>query len=215
MDWDRLVDWLDNPILVMHVRSRLRRQPLLSSLVVVQILCLCIVWAGYQLSIFITGGAFDCLVVLQAIILIVMGSSQVSSAVGGARVSGVLDFHRVSPLTPTELTLGFFFGAPIREYFLFASTLPYAAICVAVGTPTFRGLVQVVILLLSTAWILHGLALLNALTSKPRQSARGAVALVVFLVLLFFNALRIGRFAPSAVLFDFDPRADFYGYSLP
>jgi hypothetical protein len=215
MGWNRLLDWLDNPILVKHVRSRLRRQPLVTTLVVVQVLCLCILWAGYQLNIFITGGAFELLVVLQGIILIVMGSSQVSAAVNGARASGILDFHRVSPLSPTELTLGFFFGAPIREYVLFASTLPYAAICLAIGAPTFRGMVQVVILLFTTAWILQGLALLNALISKPRANARGAIGLVVFLLILFFNLLRMGRFAPSAVLFDGDLRTDFYGYSLP
>jgi len=215
MDWDRLVDWLDNPILVKHARSRLRRQPFVSSLVVVQILCLCIVWAGYQLNIFNTGGAFELVVLLQGIILIVMGGAQVSAAVNGARASGVLDFHRVSPLSPAELTLGFFFGAPIREYILFASTLPYAAICLAIGAPTFRGFVQVVILLLTTAWILQGLALLNALIFKPRANTRGAVGLVVFFVILFLNLLRIGRFAPSAVLFDGDLRSDFFGFSLP
>jgi len=215
MGWDRLLDWLDNPILVKHVRSRLRRQPLVSSLVVVQVLCLCIVWAGFQLNIFITGGAFEWLVLLQAIVLIVIGSSQISASVNGARASGLLDFHRVTPLSATELTLGFFFGAPVREYVLFASTLPYAALCLAVGAPSFRGFVQVVILLATAAWILHGLALLNALISKPRGSARGAVGLVVVFLVICVNAMRMGRFAPSAILFDGDLRADFYGFSLP
>ncbi len=218
MDWGSLLDWVDNPILVKHVRSRLRRQPFIAALVVVQALCLCIVWAGYQLNIFITGGAFEFLAILQGIILVVMGGSQVSAAVNGARASGILDFHRVSPLSPTELTLGFFFGPPIREYILFASTLPYAALCLATGAPTVRGLVQIVIVLFTTAWIFHGLALLNALISKPRASTRGAVGMVVFFLFLFFvciNALRMNRFAPSAVLFDGDLRSDFYRYSLP
>jgi hypothetical protein len=218
MDWERPLDWLDNPILVKHARSRLRRQPLFASLVIVQALCLCIMWAGYELGIFVSGGAFELLVILQAIILIVMGGSQVSGAVNGARASGILDFHRVSPLSATELTLGFFFGAPIREYILFASTLPYAAICLAVGAPTFRGLVQVLIVLLTAAWIFQGLALLNALISRPRASARGAVGVVVFFLFIFFmliNAFRMNRFFPSGVLFDDDLRTDFYGYSLP
>ena len=34
MDWARLRNWFDNPILVKHVRSRLRLQPVFSSLVV-------------------------------------------------------------------------------------------------------------------------------------------------------------------------------------
>jgi hypothetical protein len=42
MDWQRVLDWFDNPILVKHTRSRLRKQPLLTAIVVVQVLCLCI-----------------------------------------------------------------------------------------------------------------------------------------------------------------------------
>jgi hypothetical protein len=173
------------------------------------------VWAGYQLNIFITGGAFEFLALLQGIILVVMGGSQVSAAVNGARASGILDFHRVSPLSPAELTLGFFFGAPIREYILFASIFPYVAICLAIGAPTFRGMVQVEIFLLTVAWVFQGLALLNGLISRARTNTRGAIAIVIFFLYLFYSALRVGRFAPSAVLFDGDLRADFYGYSLP
>ena len=67
------------------------------------------------------------LLFLQIIIIVAIGGAQVAAAVGGSRGSGILDFHRVSPLSPTELTLGFFFGAPIREYVLLATTLPYAS----------------------------------------------------------------------------------------
>ena len=35
MSRDWLADWLDNPIFVKHVRSRLRPQPLASSIVIV------------------------------------------------------------------------------------------------------------------------------------------------------------------------------------
>ena len=48
-------------------------------------------------------------------------------------------------MTPTELTLGFFFGAPIREYVLFAATLPFPAVCMAFGVPSLRGFVQLMI----------------------------------------------------------------------
>ena len=117
-DW--MADWLDNPIFIKHMRSRLRRQPLVSAIVITVVLCGCITWAGFQLDSFITGGAFGALFALQAVILAIMGSTQVGTSVSSARASGILDFHRVSPLSATELVLGFFFGAPIREY-LFCS----------------------------------------------------------------------------------------------
>ena len=215
MKSDLLPGWFDNPIFIKHVRSRLRRQPLAAGVVVVIVLCMCVVWAGYENDAFVNGRAFEWLMILQGIILIIIGASQVSSAVGGAKVSGILDFHRVSPLTPAELTLGFFFGAPIREYVLFACTLPFVAIFMAFGVPTVHGFIQLTIFMVAIAWIFHGLALLNSLVKKGQRSARGAVGVVVFLVLIFFNMMRMGRFIPSVALFDEDSRLTFFGYSLP
>ena len=200
MNREPLLAWLDNPIFIKHVRSRLRKQPLAASAVVVTVLCMCVAWAGYQLDWFVTGRAFEWLVVLQGVILIVMGASQVSAAVGGSRASGILDFHRVSPLTPTELTLGFFFGAPVREYILFACTLPFAALFLAFGVPSVHGFVELMVLLVAMAWLFHGLALLNALIRKGQRSARGAVGVVVFFLLIFFYTVRMGRFIPSIAL---------------
>ena len=215
MNWALLRNWLDNPIFVKHLRSRLRRQPLAAGVVVVIVLCACIVWAGYENDAFLDGRAFEWLTILQGIILVIMGASQVSSAVGGAKVSGILDFHRVSPLTPTELTLGFFFGAPIREYVLFACTLPFVVLFMAFGVPSVHGFIQLVIFMVAIAWVFHGVALLNSLIAKGQRSARGAVGVVVFFVLVFFNMMRMGRFIPSAALFDEDSRLTFFGYSLP
>ena len=215
MNWAVLRDLIDNPIFIKHVRSRLRPQPLAAGMVVVVVLCMCIVWAGYENNAFLNGRAFEWLVVLQGIILIIMGASQISSAVGGARLSGILDFHRVSPLTPAELTLGFFFGAPIREYVLFACTLPFAALFMAFGVPNVHVFIELMILLVAIAWVFQGLALLNSLIMKPGRNARGAVGVVVFFVLLFANLVRIGRFLPSVTLFDDDARLTFFGVSLP
>jgi len=155
--------WLDNPIFFKHVRSRLRRPLLATSLVITLSLCLCIAWGGFELDTYQTGGAFGAFYALGAVILGFMGTSQISASVASARTSGIMDFHRVSPLSPTELVLGFFFGAPVREYLLFACTLPFLFLCVAMGTPDFRGLVQLLMVLLSTSWVLHGLALVCSL----------------------------------------------------
>ena len=95
--------WLDNPIFVKHVRSRLRLQPTASAIVVVQALCLCIAWAGFQLGTFSNGAAYGLLLFLQLIIIVGIGGAQVAAAAGGSRASGILDFHRVSPLSRDEL----------------------------------------------------------------------------------------------------------------
>jgi hypothetical protein len=213
MGWERFAEWLDNPILVKHVRSRLRTQPLTSSIVITLVLCLLIAWAGFQLNLYISGGTFGMFLALQAVILGVMGASQVGSSVGAARASGILDFHRVSPLSPAELVLGFFFGAPVREYILFACTLPFSMFCVVAGTPDFRGFVQLMILLVVSSWVLHGCSLLNALILRKQAGSRGVVGLVVFL------GLMSGSFLPAfgriAGVVEGDPRLNFFGVSLP
>ena len=66
---------------------------------VVQALCLCIAWAGFQLRGFDNGGAFAWLLFLQVIIIVAIGGAQVATSVGSGRASGILDFHRVSPLS--------------------------------------------------------------------------------------------------------------------
>src|SRR5262249_42097132 len=137
-----------------------------------------------------------------------------ATVVGGARSSGILDFHRVSPLSPTELTLGFFFGAPIREYILLATTLPYALLCVGFGLPSAHGLIQLMIALVAAAWLFHGLALLSALLARPRAGSRGAIGIIVFLVVVFSQI--VGAFmSRSSILVDLDQRLSFFGVSLP
>jgi hypothetical protein len=147
------------------------------------------------------------------VILVIMGSAQVGTATSGARASGILDYHRVSPLSAAELTLGFFFGAPVREYVLFATTLPYSAFCLAFGTPSFHGFVQLMILLFAIAWLFHGLALLNGLVSKPKTASRGVVGLVVLLVIFGSNVMF--GLTRAARLVDYDLHLSFYGISLP
>jgi hypothetical protein len=210
---DRIRAWIENPILVKHIRTRLRRQSILTSLSVVVLLCLCIAYAGYALDIFKNGFAAGMILAIQFVLLVIMGSSQVGASVSGARNSGILDFHRVSPMTPTELTLGFFFGAPIREYSLFAATLPFTVLCMAFGIPSPRGFVQLMMILLTSAWTLQGLVLLTALASKGKTPTGGVVAMLVFLLFFGSSLVMGGQF--SANMVEHDNRLGFFGLSLP
>ncbi|MGP0062274.1 MAG: hypothetical protein ACLQGP_01565 [Isosphaeraceae bacterium] len=213
MNWDNLPAWLDNPILVKHIRSRLRPQPFFASLAVVVMLCMCILWAGYQLNMFVSGGAAGWLLALQTIILVIMGASQVNGSVNGARASGILDFHRVSPMTPIELTLGFFFGAPIREYLLFAATLPCLAVCMAFGVPSPRAAIQLMIMLLAITWTFHGLALLSGLMSKAKNTTGNVIGIIV--LILFFGMSLVTGGSYSVNVAEGEMRFHFYGISLP
>jgi hypothetical protein len=214
MDWDRIRHHLDNPILVKHLRSRLRKEPLIASIVVVIVLGICIVWASYQAAGFPGGSTIGLLFTLQTIILAIMGSAQVASSINNARASGILDYHRISPLTPTELTLGFFFGAPIREYVLFGCTLPFSAIFLVAGALSIRGFIHLMIVLFATSWILHALALLSGLLSKVKvNSAIGGSG--VILVVFFLGGPLIAGGIFSTRFVERADRLTFYGISMP
>lgn len=163
--------WLDNPIIVKHARSKLRMQPLVAAIFIVLILCVCLLWAATVMDWFFDNRAFRILFAMQVVILAIAGAVNISQSIGGARASGILDFHRVSPLSPTALVLGFFFGGPIREYLLFAITLPFSIICVARGNMSIGFSVQLMVELLVAAWVLHACALASALLVKQAKAA--------------------------------------------
>ncbi len=117
-------------------------------------------------------------------------------------------------MTPTELTFGFFFGAPIREYLLFAATLPFLLICMAFGVPSPRAAIQLMILLITTGWCFQGIALLNGLISRSRTATGNVIGIVIILMFLFVNMAIGGRWF-SINLAEGDQRLSFYGVSLP
>ncbi|WP_165247897.1 hypothetical protein [Paludisphaera soli] len=207
-------EWLDNPILIKHVRSRLRPQAFATSAAITIMIGLCILYGAFQVRGFASGDGFTALLVLQFIILAVMGSTQVGASVGSARASGILDFHRVSPQSPLELTFGFLFGAPVREYALTALTLPFMLFCVIMGFPDFRGLMQAEILLLFVAWTLHAASLLGGLSLKSGVTGQNALGFTIVIGVFIVGPL-FGAFGVLKGLIDGDVRMDFLGLSLP
>ena len=178
----------DNPIFIKHMRTRLRYAQLMPAGVVVVVLCLIIAYGGYATNGFPNGKVFGWLVSLQGIILAIMGATQIAGSIGSARESGIIDYHRVTPMSPLALALGFFFGAPIREYLLYALTLPLAVLCILSGAPTFWDYLTIAAATFTSAWLLHALALLTALsTKKPKAGGRGGIALVIFLLMFGGN----------------------------
>lgn len=211
---NRLALWLDNPILVKHARSRLRRMQVLPAVAVVMIIALSIVLMGYQYDRLAGGGTYGGLMLLQSVILAVMGASQIAVAVGKTRESGILDFHRASPMSPTALTLGFYFGAPIREYLMFAATLPFSLICVFMGRPSPLGFVQLMVPLVLAAWVMHAIALLNALAGRGKKSGVGGIIGLVLFLLFGGSSLFYG-FTRAAVFVDEPHSLGFYWINLP
>ncbi len=218
---------LDNPMLIKHLRSRLRPAQVAPWLVVITVLCLFIVWSGQALNWFRNGFALSMMLGLEAILLGIVGTQQIAGAVGSARESGVIDFHRVSPQPPSWLTLGFWLGAPIREYALFLVTVPFAIFLAALSPLGVLGLLLVWVAMFICAWILQLMALLATLVSKkPKGGTRGGIAGIVMLGIFLGRPIGLGLFYASTSLSGESQSIDFFGipvnwllffflYSLP
>ena len=123
-------DLANNPLFVKHVRSRLRRSAVLPGIIVVVFLSMCIVF----LNNFVLKGpnnpepdvGSQLFFWLQGIILVLMGGSQVASAIAQMKEGGIIDFHRITPVPPAVQTFGIMLGAPIRELVMYGMTLPFA-----------------------------------------------------------------------------------------
>ena len=210
MMWQILIS--DNPLLVKHLRSRLRLQHLLPMLAVVVIISTLITWAAFPTEEHSVNhllqarlGAFIGLLILQGVLLLLGGTASVAGSVALARESGMMDFHRISPQRPVALALGFFLGGPIREYLLFAATLPFMLILLLPGLPLSRpildsrfadtwnfpnfsshdplhalGYLKVLLVLLVLGLLYHSFALLCGLVVPKTRGIAAAIVILIF-----------------------------------
>jgi hypothetical protein len=211
---------LDNPILVKHLRSRLRPAQAVPWAAIIVVVAACIAWAGIDGRLVGTAMAVILLLGLQILGLTFGGSNQLNISLGGARESGILAFHRVSPLPPAVVALGFFLGAPIREYLLAAITVPFAAFAayqIDASSPA-KGLLwlaQLEVAVLTTTWLIHALAMVGCLTrKKPRGTIQGAI---ITIVLLFFFGIygSMGFYYGVQWLLEEARFMNFFGWMIP
>ncbi|AGA28763.1 hypothetical protein [Singulisphaera acidiphila] len=211
---------IDNPIVVKHCRARLRAGQALPWAAIVLVLTACIVWVGEYFRWVGHESVVMVLLGLQALILWFGGSNQLNTSLGGIRETGLIDFHRVSPLPPSVVSLGFFLGAPIREYLLAAITFPFALYSAyqVDGADPWRGLswfLQLEVAVLTTTWMLHAFTMFGCMTRrKPRGSILGTVAAIVGI--LFFGYLgSVGSYLGMRWLLVESRSMNFFGFMIP
>jgi hypothetical protein len=173
----------DNPILIKHIRSRMRRPQALYLGIVVFTICLCIMWAGWYGEGLDNGTIFSLLIFGIGTVLQLGGTSQVSSSISLTNDTGILDFHRVSPLPAHVMAFGFVIGGPVREYLVAAILLPFAFFCAVLGKPGFLGFCAISIVMLTTTLLFHMMAMNAGILSK-RGKTRGSSMGIAFLLII-------------------------------
>lgn len=195
-----LSERLPNPIWVRSARSRLRLKHILSwgliALTVTAFISVVVYLPAVERGVAPSNAAklmILPLIVLQGIILMLLGTGAVASQLSIEREKGLLDYVRMTPMAPLSKIMGYLFGLPVREYFLFALTLPFLAFAIVVGGVSPLKMLHFYAVFFSSVWLYHMTALVAGMaSSKPRHAAMMAQGLVVVLYLVLPQLSRFG-----------------------
>ncbi len=195
-----LSERLLNPIWVRSARSRLRLKHILSwgliALSLTAFISVVVYLPAVERGVAPSNAAklmIVPLIVIQGIILMLLGTGAVASQLSIEREKGLLDYVRMTPMAPLSKIMGYLFGLPVREYFLFALTLPFLAFAIVVGGVSPLKMLHFYAVFFSSVWLYHMTALVAGMaSSKPRHAAMMAQGLVVVLYLVLPQLSRFG-----------------------
>ena len=124
---------------------------------------------------------------VEILVLIVGGFSRISKTLADERKAGLLDSNRLTPLKPSQIVIGYWFGAPLREFYMSAILAAIGLVMVLLGRLPLTLWLGTQILIASTALFLGLLAVLIGLViQKPQNSAVVPIVLIVLLPLFSF-----------------------------
>ncbi len=188
--WMQVVNPFANPLVVSGIRTRLRWMYALGWGAVVVVITSFI----YTLVFIVTGErgqlqtevaaktALLPVIVWQGVILMGMGTSAVAWGIAGEKSRHLIDYQRMTPMSPTAKIIGYLFGLPAREYFLFALTMPYVAYSVVVGGIPLAEVSQYYLVFFTSVIVYHMTGLVAGMVSpKPWRAAMAAPAIVFLL----------------------------------
>jgi hypothetical protein len=125
----------------------------------------------------------------QLPILIFLGTGAVAYGIVTERLSGALDYQRMAPLSPAHKIVGYLFGLPIREYALFALTLPIVLFATFVGEVPWHKVLIVYLLFGSSAVLYHLTALALGMVISRWWVAALGTQIVLFILYIFLPQL--------------------------
>jgi len=190
-----------NPLFVKGVRSRLRLRHVAVGATLTLLLA-----SFLFLLVYLTGterGLVDPpmaaratlvpLLILQGLILMLLGTGSVASGIAVERDSGMLDFHRLTPRPTAAKIVGCLFGLPVREYLLFAGTLPFVGLAVTLGKIPFLKVLHLYVVFFSAVILYHLTGFVSGMiAARPRRASWIAQAAIVALYLFLPQLSTLG-----------------------
>ena len=158
--WKR--QWV-NPIMVKCARSRMRWQHMVSWGIVLFTLTAFFVSSVYfpMVERDITEPRYAArmilmpVIIIQSVVLMLSGTGAVASGMARERLKELVDYHRMTPMSPGRKLVGFLFGLPAREYFLFALTIPFVVFAVIAGDFPLDTLAHFYVVFFTSVMVYH------------------------------------------------------------
>ena len=116
--------------------------------------------------------AFTFLLALQGFYLMFLGTGRVASITAEERESGLLDYQRMTPMNPLSKIIGYIFGIPAREYYMFLLTLPFLGHAILVGKLPWGNIIQLYSVFFCSVILYHLTAhAVGLVVPKPRAAS--------------------------------------------
>jgi len=190
-----------NPLFVKSLRARMRWAHLLSWGVVTLTLTLFVAMVIYLPMVHRQGVAsaeaakavIPAVLIIQAVLLMFLGTGSVAYGISMERDEGLIEYQRMTPMSPTAKILGYLFGLPAREYVLVALTMPVLGWAVFVSGFSVVTILHFYLIFFSSVWVYHLTALTAGMVSPmPRMTAIISMGLVFVLYFVLPNLSRMG-----------------------
>ncbi len=186
-----------NPILLRYLRSRLRWNGLAAALIltlVISAFTLVISYNGairfsFESDVNAYRAAFLPVFLIQVIIMLFLGTGSVASGITQEYEDGMVDYQRLTPMSPMAKILGYLFGLPIREWFLFAVTSAFIGIIVVKGQVPMESVWRVYSVFFLSIILYHLMALVVVHSMKKKRVAGRVIQLLVVVLYLVFPLL--------------------------
>ena len=191
-----------NPILRMQMRRRLRAKPVIIWALLTFIPCLFIFLNVYNAASFNTfemseaeakiqalKACFIPTLIVQGIILMFLGTGSVAGGMAEEKESGLLDYQRLTPMTPISKIVGYLFGLPCREYLLFAFTLPFTIISTIWGKLPIGKILLLYAIFFCVVAAYHLTAMVAGMLARKPRRASWFARILVILLYVFLPAL--------------------------
>jgi hypothetical protein len=193
----RLLMLWRNPIFMRYCRSKLRWKGLLGWASVT------FLFSGFIFSIIyyssLRGSSvtseeaalatIPALLIVQGLLLMCKGSFSIAAGITREGMEGVLDYQRLTPMSPFNKMIGYLFGLPVLDYILFLITVPFMAFAILEANLPGDMVLRVYSVFFTSVLLYHMTAFMAGMVVKRRFLVGFLSQLLMFILYLILPML--------------------------